>query len=223
MSGETGWYRVARLAYGHTMTSDSTAPQPDTPTETPPDPPAPDARPEIRSRQRVDPPPQADEVILLRSYVTFLRDSLRMKAEGLDAAQLDVAHEPSALTLGGLLKHLALVEHWWFWGVLRGAEDREPWASVDWEADPDWDFHSAAQDTPEELFALFDAAILESDRITDEALASPEGLDTVALRRPKEGEPVNLRYILLHMVEEYGRHCGHADLIREAIDGSTGE
>lgn len=160
---------------------------------------------------------------LLRSYVAFLRDSLRMKAEGLTAEQLNARHEPSELTLGGLLKHLAFVEHWWFSCVLRGTEFGEPWASVDWDADEDWDHHSAAEDSPAELFALYDATIAESDRITEQALATPEGLETLALRHPRDEKPVNLRYVLLHMVEEYGRHTGHADLIRESIDGATGE
>ena len=171
----------------------------------------------------MDPPTQGDAATLLRAYVAFLRDSLRMKAEGLSAEQLHTRHEPSTLTLGGLLKHVAFVEHWWFSCVLRGMEPAEPWASVDWDADEDWDFNSAREDSPAELFDLFDTAIAESDRITDETLATDQGLDTVADRRPQEGEPVNLRYILLHMVEEYGRHTGHADLIRESIDGQTGE
>lgn len=173
--------------------------------------------------RRQAPPHQGDEVTLLRSYVAFLRDSLRLKAEGLTAEQLNTRHEPSQLTLGGLLKHLAFVEHWWFSCVLLGTEFAEPWASVDWDADEDWDHHSAAQDSPAELFALYDAAIAESNRITEEALATPEGLATLAVRRPRDDEPVNLRYVLLHMVEEYGRHTGHADLIREAIDGTVGE
>lgn len=148
---------------------------------------------------------------------------MRLKAQGLTADQLNTRHEPSELTLGGLLKHLAFVEHWWFSCVLLGTEFAEPWASVDWDADEDWDHHSAAQDSPEELFTLFDATIAESDRITDEALATPEGLDTLAVRHRAGEDPVSLRYILLHMVEEYGRHAGHADLIREAIDGTVGE
>ncbi|WP_109472852.1 DinB family protein [Ornithinimicrobium cavernae] len=173
--------------------------------------------------QRVSPPRQGDEATLLRAYVAFLRDSLRLKAEGLTAEQLNTRHEPSELTIGGLLKHLAFVEHWWFSCVLRGAEFGEPWASVDWDADEDWDYHSAADDDPVELFALFDATIAESDRITEQVLATAEGLDTLAQRHPRDEDPVSLRYILLHMVEEYGRHAGHADLIRESIDGSTGE
>lgn len=173
--------------------------------------------------QRQAPPHQGDEVTLLRSYIAFLRDSLRMKAEGLTAEQLSTRHEPSALTLGGLLKHLAFVEHWWFSCVLRGTDFGEPWASVDWDADEDWDYNSAAQDTPEELFALFDATVAASDRIIDETLATPEGLETLAVRHPSDEDPVSLRYILLHMVEEHGRHAGHADLIRESVDGTTGE
>ncbi|GAA1157987.1 DinB family protein [Ornithinicoccus hortensis] len=202
---ESPWHPRRRTAYGLRMTTPDPASVPDTTT------------------RRVDPPHQGDEVTLLRSYVAFLRASVRLKAQGLDAASLRTRHEPSELTLGGLLKHLALVEHWWFSCVLRGTGYAEPWASVDWDADEDWDHHSADQDSPAELLALYDGAIAESDRITDELLATPEGLDTVALRPPPEGDPVTLRYVLLHMVEEYGRHAGHADLIRESIDGLTGE
>lgn len=193
------------MTYGLTMTSTSTSSTPPPATE------------------RAAPPHQGDEATVLRGYVAFLRDSVRLKAEGLTAEQLNTRHEPSELTLGGLLKHLAFVEHWWFSCVLLGRDEAEPWASVDWDADEDWDHHSAADDSPEELVALFDATIAESDRITDELLATPEGLDTLAVRHRAGEDPVSLRYVLLHMVEEHGRHAGHADLIREAIDGTVGE
>lgn len=192
------------MAYGRTMTSSPVS-------STPP------------TTERTAPPHQGDEATVLRGYVAFLRDSVRLKAQGLTGEQLNTRHEPSELTLGGLLKHLAFVEHWWFSCVLLGRDAAQPWASVDWDADEDWDHHSAAQDSPEELFALFDATITESDRITQEVLATPEGLDTLAVRHRAGEDPVSLRYILLHMVEEYGRHAGHADLIREAIDGTVGE
>ncbi len=72
------------------------------------------------------------------------------------------------MTLGGLVKHLAVVEDSWFGEVFLGGELSEPWASVDWEADRDWEWHSAAQDSPEQLLALFDAAVSQAERITDE-------------------------------------------------------
>jgi uncharacterized damage-inducible protein DinB len=170
--------------------------------------------------QRTNPPSSGDEVTLLRGFLDFHRDTLRMKAEGLSTEQLSTTLPPSTLTIGGMVKHLALVEQSWFSGVFRGEEDTEPWASVDWDADPDWEFRTAAEDSPEELRDLLDRAVADSDRILEEALA--EGLDALAVRRSKDG-PVSLRWILLHMIEEYARHNGHADLIRESIDGQTGE
>jgi hypothetical protein len=100
----------------------------------------------------------------------------------------------------------------------------EPWASVDWDADRDWDWHSAADDSPEELRRLFDDSVAASDAIIAEALADG-GLDRLSVtesRRPGEGA-FSLRWIVVHMIEEYARHNGHADLIRESIDGATGE
>jgi len=166
---------------------------------------------------RTYPPSVADEVTTLLSFLDYLRDTLRRQTEGLDAAQLASRLGASALTLGGLLKHLAFVESYWFGHVLAGAEQTEPWASVDWRADRDWDHHSAADDSPAELRALLDAEVAASDAATRAALADG-GLDTLAVRE-RHGKRPSLRWILVHMVEEYARHCGHADLIRESVDG----
>ena len=98
-----------------------------------------------------------------------------------------------------------------------------PFDSVDWSVDRDWDWHSAADDIPEELRALFDTADEASDRTIDTALASPEGLDLLSVREHSGGDGrFNLRWILTHMIEEYARHNGHADLIRESLDGLVG-
>ena len=150
---------------------------------------------------------------------------MRIKTEGLDAEQLDQRLEPSTMTLGGMLKHMAYVEDWWFNQVFAGNPEPEPWASVDWKADDDWEWHSAAEDSPEQLRALFDETIAVSDRILNEALAAAEGLDAssqLPSRRLPDSK-FNLRWILVHMIEEYARHNGHADLIRESIDGQVGE
>jgi len=101
-----------------------------------------------------------------------------------------------------------------------GREYGEPWASVDWEADEDWDWHSAAGDTPEQLRTLFDAEVAEADSI----IRGAPGLQALSVRKSRRNDkPFNLRWIVLHMIEEYARHNGHADLIRESIDGVTGE
>ncbi len=173
--------------------------------------------------RRTDPPLRDDEATTLRTFLDFHRDTLRWKTSGLSAQQLRTPLAPSDLTLGGMLKHLAYVESNWFRVVLAGDDALPPFDAVDWGPDPDWDWHSAADDTPEALRALLDSAVAESDRIVDDALASG-GLDQLSARPSRQdGGPFSLRWILVHMVEEYARHNGHADLLREAIDGLTGE
>ncbi|SKC71667.1 DinB family protein [Krasilnikoviella flava] len=181
--------------------------------------------PEAEEDRRVDPPLRADELTTLRAFLDFHRDTLRWKTAGLTAEQLNAVHPPSSLTLGGLLKHLALVETDWFAVKLDGDTAMAPFDTADWDADRDWEFHSAADDSPEELRALLDAAVADSDRRVDAAVAAGEGLDRLSRtesNRPGEGA-FSLRWILVHMIEEYARHNGQVDLIREAIDGATGE
>ena len=172
---------------------------------------------------RTDPPLASDEATTLVAFLDYHRDTLRMKTAGLTQAQLAQPLAPSSLTLGGLLKHLALVEASWFGEVLHGRPMGEPWDSVDWDGDPNWEFRTAADDSPEQLRARLAAAVEQSRRNIDEALAAG-GLDqlSVTLDR-KENQQFSLRWILLHLIEEYARHNGHADLLREAIDGVTGE
>jgi uncharacterized damage-inducible protein DinB len=178
----------------------------------------------ITDEERTNPPLAADEATLLAGYVEFLRHTIRIKTDGLDGAQLNQTLSPSTLTLGGMLKHLALVEDQWFTVIFRGQADHTPpFADVDWAADNDWDWHSAADDSPEYLRELWASFVERSREVTAQALATESGLDTLAEQANRNGDRVNLRYILLHMVEEYGRHAGHADLLRESIDGAVGE
>jgi hypothetical protein len=119
---------------------------------------------------------------------------------------------------------MALVEDWWFSVVLLDNPDAEPWQGLDWDADPNWEFRTAADDSPEELRRLLDEAIATSDKNIRQVLDSG-GLDALSVRESRhagEGH-FSLRWIVVHMIEEYARHNGHADLIRESIDGSTGE
>ena len=170
--------------------------------------------------ERVDPPLAGDERSTLLGFLDFHRDTLRRKTEGLTAEQLAAMHAPSTMTLGGMVKHLAFVEHWWFECVFLGREYAEPWASVDWDADADWDWHSAVDDSPEDLRALFDRTCAASDAV----IAGVHDWSALSRRTgSREGMPFSLRWIVVHMVEEYARHNGHADLIRESIDGVTGE
>ncbi len=171
---------------------------------------------------RTDPPLAGDEVATLRGFLDFHRDTLRLKTAGLDHDQLNRTLAPSTMTLAGLLKHLAVVESSWFSEYVAGGELMPPFDTAPWDDDRDWEWHTAPDDSPEELRRLFDEAVARSDEITDAALAS-DGLDTLTVKADRSGERFSLRWILTHMLEEYARHNGHADLLRESIDGTTGE
>lgn len=151
----------------------------------------------------------------LTSFLDAQRDGLRHKVRGLDAEQLARTLPPSDLTLGGLVNHLAFVEDWWLGHRLRDEQDPH-WAAVDWRADPDWDWHSAASETPDQVWARWEAAVARSDA----AIAEDPRPDLLARR---SREPLELRWVLAHLVQEYARHLGHADLIRQSVDGQVGE
>lgn len=168
---------------------------------------------------RTDPDTLGPEPAVLAQFLDYHRATLVMKASGLDRAQLSQTTAASDLTLGGLVKHLALVEDSWFGSVMLGRPLPEPWVGVDWQADPDWDLHSAVDDEPHELIALYKAACERSRA----AVAELNDLDAVSRGEHRSGERFNLRWVILHMIEETARHNGHADLLREAIDGATGE
>ena len=103
------------------------------------------------------------------------------------------------------------------------ARDPEPpWDTVDWDADPDWEWRTAAEDTAEQLFALWEHACDRSRALAADALAEG-GLGGLAKRTWPDGTAPSLRWIVCHMIEEYARHNGHADLLRESVDGITGE
>lgn len=184
--------------------------------------PVPDAGPVVDEQGRPEPDPDADEVPTLLGFLDFHRATLEWKTRGLDAAGLRATVGASTMTLGGLLKHLAYVEEDWFSRALHGRDRAEPWASVDWSADRDWEWHSAAEDDPDELRALWRAAVDRSRADVAAALAAG-GVDAPAARTWPDGRTPHLRWILTHMIEEYARHNGHADLLREAVDGEVGE
>ena len=155
---------------------------------------------------------------MLLGFLDLYRATLVRKAAGLTQEQLATPLPPSTLTLGGLVKHMAIVEDDWFTSDMAGGEFPEPWASVDWEADRDWELNSAKDNTPEELTALFEAACDRSRAIVEACVS----LDQHSVKTGRNGKHFTLRFILVHMIEEYARHCGHADLIRESIDGQRG-
>ncbi|WP_030156465.1 DinB family protein [Glycomyces sp. NRRL B-16210] len=171
---------------------------------------------------RPEPPVSGDEAATLLGFLDFQRATLAWKVAGLDAEAYRRTVGASTMTLGGMLKHLALVETSWFSEFLFDRPLGEPWASVDWKADHDWDWHSAAEDSPEELLALWHAAVESARAHVTEALEDGD-LGRPAARAWADGRRPTLRWILVHMIEEYARHNGHADLIRESIDGATGE
>lgn len=170
------------------------------------------------------PPQEGDEVATLLGFLAYQRATLEWKCRGLTDNQFRVVRPPSSVTLGGLLKHLAYVEDYWFTEVVAGEPAPEPWASADTDADPDWEWHSAADDSADDLRALWAERVVRSDAVMSKRLGQ---LDAAALSKahPAWGGQgrVSLRWILVHMIEEYARHNGHADLIRESIDGETGE
>ena len=171
-------------------------------------------------------PLAGDETETLLAALERERDIFAWKCGGLRGPDLRATLGPSRITLGGLLKHLALVEDDYFSVRLLGQELGPPWSSVDWEADRDWEWHSAAKDSPEQLMRLWQEAVTRSRAAVDQILASsgPGGpLDQHARYTNEVGESPTLRRILVDMVEEYARHNGHADLIRESVDGLVGE
>ena len=168
-----------------------------------------------------EPPLAGTEVEHVLGALDRLRTTFRWKADDLDADGLQAKIGASALTLGGLLKHLALVEDEVSTMRLRGDGIGEPWESQ-WRPDEDWVFTSAADDAPEQLYALYDDAV-ERARARFGAVLADGGLDQLVHLATPDGRHASLRRLLCDLIEEYGRHTGHADLLREAVDGRVGE
>lgn len=189
----------------------------------------------IDEHGRPRPPLAADETDTILGFLDYQRATLAWKCAGLDAAGLGATVGPSPMTLDGMLKHLARVEDWWCSWWLWERPPQPPWDTVDWNTDPDWDWHSATGDTPEQIRALWEDAVARSRPLVAEAPVAG-GLEHLAqLADHWDGEswsivwatagdtPPTLRWILFHLIEEYAPHIGHADLLREAVDGLTGE
>ncbi len=169
-----------------------------------------------------EPPLAGTEVEHLVGALERLRTTFRWKADGLDAAGLQTRIGASSLTLGGLLKHLARAEDDIFGPKLSGSAPSAPWDTAPWDEDPDWDFTSAAADTPEQLYTIWDETSARSRARLEAALADG-GLDQAVHLAWPGGRHLSLRRLLCDLIEEYGRHTGHADLLREAVDGLVGE
>jgi len=169
-----------------------------------------------------EPPLAGTEAEQLTGALDRLRTTFRWKADDLDAAGLQTRIGASSLTLGGLLKHLAAVEDYIFTTKLSGDPIGPPWDATGWDGGNDWEFTSAASDTPGQLYALWDGAVGRSRARLDAALADG-GLDQLVHASGADGRHASLRRLLCDLIEEYGRHTGHADLLREAVDGLAGE
>jgi hypothetical protein len=176
----------------------------------------------LEGQGRPEPPVAADEAATLLGYLERQRATFAWKCGGLDAAGLGTTVGASAMTLGGMLKHLARFEDDMSTEWLHGRGQLPPWNSVDWDTDSDWDWRTAADETPEQLYTCWQDAVVRSRSLIAAALADG------GVERPgtgitdDHGQSPTLRYILLNMIEEYARHNGHADLIRESVDGLVG-
>jgi hypothetical protein len=168
-----------------------------------------------------EPPLAGTEVEALIGSLNRMRGYLLWKCGGLDAAGIRATLGPSTITLGGLLKHLAVVEAITFSFKMHRRAPFAPFDQADWD-DEGWHWRVEDDDTPESLEALFRESAAKGQALVDEALAAggPGGLTEAA---NDEGVHANVRRMVLDMIEEYGRHVGHADLIRESVDGLIGE
>ena len=169
-----------------------------------------------------EPPVAGSELDTMVGSLERQRRLLEWKCGGLDAAGMSATTAKSTMTLGGLLKHLALVEDDMLSQKLAGLPAAAPWSTVDWDADPNWEWRTAADDTPEQLLALWQDAVARSRANLRQALTEG-GLDQPSAYTNSRGETPSIRRLLIDMIEEYARHLGHADLIRESVDGLVGE
>lgn len=164
---------------------------------------------------RVDPPFVADERAMLENWLEWYRQTLEVKCAGLSGEQLcERSCPPSTLSLLGLVRHMADVERNWFRRVLAGQDAPGIFWSDD---DVDGDILNAAPTGVDEAFTAWHAEIDAARTILADFAVDDVG------RATRRGESVSVRWVLVHMIEEYARHCGHADLLRERVDGVTGE
>ena len=165
---------------------------------------------------RVDPPNVGDERTVLQAFLDWHRATLLTKCDGLDADQLRARPVPTSLmSLHGLVRHMAEVERGWFQRTIAGA-DAAP-IYYDESTNPEGDFEIPEGTRFDDDVAVWRAEVARSDEI-----AAAHDLDDTGIR-PRTGEAHSLRWVLVHMIEEYARHNGHADLFRELLDGAVGE
>jgi uncharacterized damage-inducible protein DinB len=164
---------------------------------------------------RPDPPTTGDERTMLTVWLDYQRGTLLWKCADLDGvALMSRTVPPSSLSLLGLVRHMALVEWWWFEHIFRGGATPEPISTVE-DRDAEFNDLDAAR-------AMADVELFERQcEVSRAIVAAAPNLDTLAASTEKP--PLSLRWIMVHMIEEYARHNGHADLLRERVDGAVGE
>jgi hypothetical protein len=167
-------------------------------------------------------PAAGDEASTLVGALERNRRTFAWKCAGVDAPGLRATVGASTMTLAGLMKHLALVEDYYFTFQLHGRPMPPPWDGVDFDADPSWEWRTALEDDPDYLRDLWLAAVRRSRSAIDDVLADG-GLGQEASMKWPDGDTFTLRRFLVDLIEEYARHTGHADLLRESCDGETGE
>jgi catechol 2,3-dioxygenase-like lactoylglutathione lyase family enzyme len=158
----------------------------------------------------------AGEREILTATLDWYREGIVKKVSGVSARDAGATPLRSASSIAGIVKHVALVEDSWFTVRFAGRADPPPWAGVDWDADRDWEFHTATSEPLAESLALYDVACVRSRTVAAEHELDDIGADT---RRSE----FSLRWLLVHMIEETARHLGHLDVLREYLDGTTGE
>lgn len=163
------------------------------------------------TEKRIDPPWVAPEKETLLGFLEYHRATIAMKIEGLSEEDARRPIAPSTMSLLGIAKHLALVERYWFQDVFAGRDVDYPWT----DEDPDADFRIDDDELAAGVLAFYRAEAIKSDEIVRGAALD----DTAEFRN----QPMTLRWILAHLIEETARHSGQADIFRESIDGTTGE
>ena len=169
-----------------------------------------------------EPPFAGTETEHVLGSLDRLRATFRWKADGLDAEQIHQAAAPSTLSVAGLLKHLAVQEDYAAHVKISGSGMPPVWDDNGWDEDNDWEFSSASEQSPAALYDLYDAAV-ERSRESIRATLDERGLGGDSAVPLPDGSRASVRRILFDLLEEYGRHTGHIDLVREAVDGRVGE
>ncbi len=168
------------------------------------------------------PPVTANERITLEQFLDYFRSVLLRKADDLDEAQARHQIGVSQMDMLGLIRHMALVEQWWFSQAFAGSTEADLWEDPD---DRDADWHHGPDDTLAVAVAAMHGEIAKARAVVAgaESLDQMTAIDVGPSNDPHQFGRRSLRWVMVHMIEEYARHCGHADVIRENIDGAVGD